>query len=424
MPDIKPFRALLYNPQKVRFDDVVAPPYDVISSQQQGELYQRNSHNVIRLIFGREENRYESAARFLERWKREDIIAADTASCLYVVSQRFALPSGTTVDRYGFIGACKLTEFGRGSVYPHERTHSKPKEDRLQLFQATHAMFSQVFGIYADPEKHIDRHLEDVMMTPPYAEANFEGVHNRLWRIDDRRIIFAIEDQIQRQRVFVADGHHRYETALLYCNSRRLKNPQHTGKEAYNFVPMFFANMSNPGLVVFPTHRLVYGLAHFNPSRLLMDLQQYFQLTSYDSLKQLSEALSGEKEHAFGLLLSDVPKFSLLRLKDSRFVERLGISAILASLDVTILHTLILKNILRLSDEDQEIKRYLDYEKDSSRTSEAVRSGKAQAAFLMNPTRIEHIRAVSEAGLVMPQKSTYFYPKLLSGLVMYSFLDE
>ncbi len=421
MPDIKSFPALLYNPRKVALDEVVAPPYDVISARQQDELHQRSPYNVIRLILGLGENRYENAARDLERWIRERVVVADSRPSLYAVSQRFALPGGTMVERYGFIGACKLTEFGKGSIYPHERTHSKPKEDRLQLFQATHTMFSQIFAMYADPEGRIDRHLEVVMNNPPIGEADFEGIRNRLWRIDDQRIAFAIEEHIHRQRVFVADGHHRYETALMYCNSRRMQNPNHTGKEAYNFVPMFFANMNNPGLVVLPTHRLIHSLPEFNGTRFLADLRGLFDVTSFEYFEQLSQALSEETEHAFGLVLPEIHMFSVLRLKDSRALEKMGVPTILAQLDVTILHALVLKDILHLSDEDEEQKTFLDYEKDVSLAAEAVRSGRVQAAILMNPTRVEQVRAVAEAGYVLPQKSTYFYPKLLSGLVMYSF---
>jgi len=423
MPDIKPFRALLYNPEKVVLDDVVAPPYDVITPLQQDELYRRSPYNVIRLILGREENRYDCAAQKLDRWMRERVVVVDDRPALFAASQRCTLPGGKIVDRFGFIAACKLTEFDKGSVYPHEQTMSKPKEDRLRLFQATHAMFSQIFSIYADPERYIDRKLEVVMNDPPLDETTLDGVHHRLWKIEDQRTILDIEDHIRRQRVFVADGHHRYETALLYCNERRLQNPGHTGKEAYNFVPMFFANMSNPGLVVLPTHRLVHSLPTFDVSRFLAELGRSFQSTLFASLEQLSEALAKEQGCAFGLVLAGTPMFTLIRLKDARALERKGLPAILAQLDVTILHTLILKDILHVSDEDQVKKLYLEYEKDPLRLSEAVREGKAQAGFLMNPTRVEQIRMVAEAGFVMPQKSTYFYPKLLSGLVMYSFQD-
>ena len=423
MPEIKPFPALRYNAKKVQLDEVVAPPYDVISEQQQDELYRRNPYNVIRLVLGREDNRYASAVSSLEEWKKQQLIISDSSPALYVLSQRYSLAGGETIDRYGFIAGCRLAEFGKAGVYAHEKTHSKPKEDRFQLFRATGAMFSQIFSIYSDPGKQIDRLLEQTMQGPALAEVMFEGIHNRLWRIDDLSSVVSIQQYLNQQNVFVADGHHRYETALAYSTLRRSQNPHHSGNEAYNFVPMFFTNMNNGGLVVLPTHRVLHDSIDFDAVKFIEKLQQYFHCASFESLALLSEALTKEKQCAFGVVLSG-NSYSLLRVKNLHWYEGMGVPPILAQLDVTLLHALVFKHVLRISEDDQDSKRFLGYEKDAQQAVDLVQHGKAQAAFLLNPTRIDQVRTIAEAGLVMPQKSTYFYPKLLSGLVMYSFLDQ
>ncbi len=422
MPEIKPFRGILYNPQKVNMNDAVAPPYDVISPELQNTLYNRSPYNIVRLILGREENRYISASNYFEEWKRERILETDQANSLYLLSQQFTLPDGKRYDRRGFIAACKLEEYGKGSIFPHEKTYSKPKEDRLHLFQSTHAMFSQIFGLYSDPKHILDQYLKK--NSAPDIETEFEGVQQKVWRINDSLAVAAIAEFIRHQKILVADGHHRYETALLYRDSQRLKNPSHTGKEPYNFVPMFFANMHDPGLVILPTHRLLHDVGDFNQSDFLDALNKYFHLDVQASEEELLHNLAAKKRGAFGLIFPNLPQYVLVWLRKKTSLKEHNISDINASLDVGILHSFLFWEILHLPEEEQAKGKHIAYEKDAQHAIDAVKNGKAQMAFILNPTLIEQVKAVAEAGFTMPQKSTYFYPKLLSGLVTYSFAQE
>ena len=423
MPEIKPFRALRYDPARVKLSEVVAPPYDVISKERRSELYDLNPYNVVRLILGREKDPYASAARAYEEWKLEGIVAREEEPAIYLLKQEFQSGATSTFTRRGFIAACRLEEFGKGSIYPHELTLSGPKEDRLRLLESVHAMFSQIFALYSDPKHELDRHFDEEMRKPPVASAEFDGVRNSLWVARENGLVLALAGFLKGQRVLVADGHHRYETALNYSHSLRLKNPGHSGTEPYNFVPMYFTNMNDPALVILPTHRVVHGVGDFNTDDFLEKLKAYFNVEPEDSLEELAQSLSRKREGAFGLIVQGTPGFALLSYKKQGVPGMADAPALLARLDVSILHSVVMEKILGITKEEQEKKIHLNYEQDPGQAVRLVRQGKAQAAFLLNPTRIEQLRAIAEAGFTMPQKSTYFYPKLLSGLVTYSFLE-
>lgn len=433
MLDIKPFCGILYNPARAHLADVVAPPYDVISPQQQAELYDASQFNVVRLDFGREKDRYTSAARYFAQWRKEQILIQGEAPSMYVLIQSFASGEGKMLERCGFIALCRLEEFGSGTILPHEKTLSKPKEDRFRLLQATHAHFSQIFVLYADQEHLIDAILEKARHTAAALDVTFEGVRNRLWKLHDWAEIERLQDMMRTKKILVADGHHRYETALQHRDMMRKNNPKRTGDELYNFITMYFTNMHDEGLVILPTHRLLHSLSNFNQSEFLQKLELYFRLAPQSTLDQLVKNLlgihplgKGRKRWAFGVILPHAPQYVLVWLDDLTNVRSQTNSTIVdvvRELDVTILHKLVFEKLLGISPEAQEQKRNLDYVKDIDGALHAVQEGKAQAAFLMNPTLIEQVRAVAEAGYTMPQKSTYFYPKLLSGLVIYS-IDE
>ncbi|MBI3189115.1 MAG: DUF1015 domain-containing protein [Ignavibacteriales bacterium] len=422
MPELQSFNAILYNTKKINLSEVVAPPYDVISLQQQDELYKRSTYNVVRLILGREGDRYKSALRHFTQWREENILSVDDEPALYVLTQTYMLPDGKQVTRRGFIAACRLEEPGKGTIFPHEKTLSKPKEDRLKLFQATETMFSQIFSIYSDPNNELKDALFGITSSRANYEVEFENVLNRVWRLTDATNIQAITDYFRTNNVLIADGHHRYETAFNYMNVRKEQNSDHTGKEAYNFVPMFFTNMNDPGLIILPTHRVVHSVPDFDISSFMQKLEQYFHVTIYSNQNQILKNLPLRK-HNFGMILPTALGFILLELKSFSFIKELQIPEPVGRLDVTILHSLILKQILGISLEAQEQKLNLDYEKDSQQAIDAVRDGRAQIAFILNPTPIEQVHEVAVAGYTLPQKSTYFYPKLLSGLVSYSFSD-
>ena len=426
MPEIRPFRGILYNPARVNLAGVVAPPYDVISSEQQNELYKASPHNVVRLILGREQDRYSSAARFYEHWRNEEILIRDEVPSIYLLVQDFVIPDGTARERCGFIARCKLEDLGKGSILPHEKTLAKPKEDRFRLFQATHANFSQVFGLYADRQYTLKSYFDTARKSRPHLDVAFEGVRNRVWRIPDENTIAAVQHFMVQSIIFLADGHHRYETALDYRGSMQLSNPRHTGEEPYNFIMMYFTNFHDEGLVILPTHRILHSLQNFNITTFLDRLKKDFCCEVQSNAEELHVKLRRHERYAFGVIVSSAPQYNLCWLKNPSQVSTLlnsSMPEVVQRLDVTIMHSFILEKILGISKEAQEQKRNLDYVKDAHEAIAAVKAGKAQAAFLMNPTPVEEVRAVAEAGCTMPQKSTYFYPKLLSGLIMNS-LDE
>jgi uncharacterized protein (DUF1015 family) len=421
MPEIIPFRAVRYNQGLIHLDEVVAPPYDVISPEQQQMLYERNPHNVVRLILGREEDRYGAAAKHLEEWMGQSILTRDEKPALYVLWQTFDVGKSKSVTRKGFIALCRLEEFDARVILPHEKTLAEPREDRFKLFKATNSNFSQVFSLYSDPEHEIDLVLNGLTNSPPAADVVFEDVQSRLWEIRDADAIRRIQHLMQSKQALIADGHHRYETALAYRDFKRSQNPNYNGRELYNYVMMFFTNVDDHGLVIFPTHRVVHSLEPFNPKSFLQKLEKNFLLREYNDRESLITALSASPVRSFGLTMRGVQGLHLLTLKPTVSVNDLVADDLpreVKGLDVTVLHAAVLRDILGISYEAQEKKRNLDYVREASEACQMVNNGQAQLAVLMNATRIEQVRSVAKAGHTMPQKSTYFYPKLLSGLVL------
>ncbi len=426
MPDIRPFRGILYNPAKVNLADVVAPPYDVISPEEQNRLYAASRYNVIRLILGREADRYASAAQYYRQWRSGQVLIRDEVPSFYLLVQDFQTSDRGTMERSGFISRCKLEDVGKGSIHPHEKTLAKPKEDRFRLFQATHANFSQVFGLYADPHDSLKSDFDMARTAQPHLDVTFGGVRNRVWRIQGETTVAALRKRMAEKSVLLADGHHRYETALIFRDAMQLNNPRHTGDEPYNFIMMYFTNLHDGGLVVLPTHRILHSLPHFDVREFLPRLKGDFHCEVQSDSGALLAKLRGHGRFAFGIVVPSDRQYHLCWLKDPSAVSMSMNSSMpeaVKSLDVTILHSLIFEKILGISKQAQEQKRNLDYAKDAHEAIAFVNSQKAQAAFLMNPTPIEQVRAVAESGCTMPQKSTYFYPKLLSGLIINS-LDE
>ncbi len=420
MPIIKPFRALRYNASHVALTDVVAPPYDVISPEQQNRLYAKHPENVIRLILGRESDRYAAAAESLKQWQQERVLVRDERPAIYWLHQTFAGPSGTPITRRGFIALCRLEEFEKRIVLPHEKTLSKAKEDRFKLFQATNSNFSQVFSLYWDSEKRITSAMNGTMHKPPTMEVTYEEVENKMWRVDDPTIVNDVVRIMSDKQVLIADGHHRYETGLAYRDLMKSKNPNHTGHELYNYIMMFFCNLEDEGLVIYPTHRIVHSLASFDRESFLKKLETSFVIRDMNSLGNLQAALATASSRSFGMVFKNDQKFWMASLKPTLKAAQVvpdDIPVEVKELDVALLHTVVLRDILGISAEAQEKKLNLDYVKVADEAVAAVREGKAQLSFILNATRLDEIRSAARAGHVMPQKSTYFYPKLLSGLV-------
>lgn len=421
MAEIIPFRGVRYNQHKVDMHDVVAPPYDVIPPELQTKLYDRSPYNVVRLILGREEDRYAAAAKAAAQWVKESILVRDADPAMYVLHQEFQGKTGNPVVRRGFVALCKLEPFDKKVVLPHERTHSGPREDRLKLFQSTESNFSQIFSFYSDPGQSVDVMLNGIGKSTPDIDVSYEDVQNRLWNVSDKSLIRNIQKALADKQVFIADGHHRYETALAYQEWRRSKNKNHTGKELYNYVMMFLTNVDGEGLAIYPTHRVVHSLSSFNRSRFLESAKRFFIVREYKDEESVTAALQSSPVPSFGVLMAGDPVIYFLSLSPAvrpEDVVRDPVPPEVKQLDVTILHSVVLRDLLGISNEAQEQKTNLEYVRDEAEAYQSVMKGHAQLAFVMNATKIHQVRSVARKGATMPQKSTYFYPKLVSGLVM------
>jgi uncharacterized protein (DUF1015 family) len=433
MAQIVPFRGIRYDPAKISdLSLVIAPPYDVIAPAYQDVLHQRHPFNVVRLILGEEHvgddarsNWYQRAAHYWEQWQR-GVLVRDEKPAIYIYDQTFETPDGATRTRRGLVCAVRLEDFRSGVVRPHERTLAAPKADRLRLFRACHANFSSIFSLYDDPQHTIASLLAPHALHAPHAEATSDDhVHHRLWKVDDTATIQAVQAAFADKPLFIADGHHRYETALTYRDEQRAQSSRWTGDEPANFVMMTLVNVHDPGLVVLPYHRLIANL----PAETLSDfgerLGAFFDVLPVSDAQSLMPALRRVPEkHIFGCYEQDEPV--LLALHDDAPYRSLldeTRSPAFNELDVTLLHALVIENLLGITPEQLVSSRYVSYTSDDQQAIAAVDTGKAELALLLRPTRIEQVLAVANAGDQMPQKSTYFYPKVITGMVMRSLED-
>lgn len=424
MATIRPFKAIYYNQKITDLSKVVAPPYDVIDRKLQEELYRNSPYNIVRLDLNRESDPYLSAARELETMLKQNILLVDDNECIYPYFQTFHEIEGREVTRRGFVAWIKLEPFESGVVLPHERTLSKPKEDRLKLMLSTNATFSQIFGLYSDKEMKAEAIYESLRHSQPFLSAEYDGVKNVIYRLKDESIISIFKELMSNHQVYIADGHHRYETALEYQKIMKSKNPSHTGNEPYNFIMMYFTNIFDSGLVVYPTHRIVHSLEHFNKNEFINKVSEVFELQSIGSIEELATGLKYAHEYSFGLVLPKKEYYLMTTHKDKNVMKVIkeDLPAPVKKLDVTLLHDYVLDQVLGISKAAQERKLNINYTIERLEVDEAVQSGNAQLGFLLNPTRVQQVQEVAQAHAVMPQKSTYFYPKLLSGILNSKFI--
>lgn len=437
MAKLFPFRGIIYNNAKgkiPRLDKVFAPPYDVISPEEQEAFYEQHDFNCIRLILGKEfpqdneyNNRYVRAAAFLDGWLRHRILIQDEKPAFYAYEQRFSA-QGKHFVRLGFIGLLRLEEFGSGKVYPHEETYPRAKLDRLLLMRATSGNMESIFGLYSDEKQKVAKTLRSFLKRKPLFEVtDKDKVVHRLWRVDRKPALAKIMKEMKDKAVFIADGHHRYEAAIRYRNEMRSKNTKFSEDESYNHIMMYFTSLEDKGLVVLPIHRAIHNLAYFDLEKTLLDLEHFFEVVPYKAtkktqanvLKKLMRDLA-KKEHSFGLYLGRQRLYRLV-LKDEKVVEEMVAEEkpkAWKKLDVTILQNVIFDRLLGIADQTAD---KITYTKDESEAVALVDEQGYQAAFLLNPTKLEEITAIASKLEKMPQKSTYFYPKLLSGLVMNRF---
>jgi len=436
---IYPFRAWRYNPSTVRLDDVVTQPYDKISPSMQQAYYQRSPYNLVRIILGlpelfdaeRGESVYTRAGRDFRAWREQGVLVQEKDPCIFAYSQRFQVPGTETVkERRGFIALGKLHDYSEQVVFRHEQTLSKPKNDRLNLLKATRAHFGQIFMLYSDPAGSVERILYDES-SPAEAEVTDEyGVLHRVWRIADPAAINMLSTAMADKKLIIADGHHRYETALNYSKehaapapARTESNPSHLPQPAYPeaAVMMTFVNMDSDGLVILPTHRVVHSLAGFEPSAFARAAEEFFTVEALHAADSFSymETLGKQQGTAFvavtcagAFLLRSKPEAVAAALADLPERQR--------NLDLSHLHSIVLDRLLGLDAEKVREQTNLRYLRDAGEAVEQVRRGEADVVFLTNPVTMEQLREVAFAGDVMPQKSTDFFPKLLSGLAIYA----
>jgi len=426
MANLKAFRGITYNQTQVKIGHVIAPPYDVISPTYQSELYEKDSYNVIRLILGKEANWHAEAAKCFKEWQEKNVLVRETVPTIYYLIQEFKI-DGVPHTRSGFIALCELVEFNKGIVLPHEKTLSKPKADRFELMKNCNASFEQIFTMYIDKRKLIDKELGDITLHTPLCDITFEGIRNIIWKLQDQRKIANIIELMREKQLYIADGHHRYETGILYQEFRKESEPNYTGKEPYNYIPMYMCNIEDPGLVILPTHRAIFGLENFSYAEFKNKIQENFSWVEFKDRNSAIKALKSHDMHSYIIKFQEKEEFVLIKLNDDSIIDKLipeHLSKRVKNLDVTLLHSYILEKILGISKEAQAQKLNLDYEKDVNSVLELLKDKKYQLAFIINASKISDIVNISDEGNVMPQKSTYFYPKLYSGFIFNSFDED
>jgi len=453
---IIPFKGLRYNPEKIEdMSKVVTPPYDVIDAAAQDRYYKLHPYNIIRLEYGKihpedneDSNRYTRAAADFDKWLKENILMPEARPAIYLYEQEFTA-AGERKIRSGFICGVRLEPYEKGIVLPHEETLPKHKADRLELMRACRANFSPVFSLYADKEKKVDSALREAVKgkNPDVSFTDETGEAHRMWVITDTAVTGRVQQAMAGKRIFIADGHHRYETALAYkkeqesggrnsCeNGSAASSPSQTagdgpcsppGNEpAYNYIMMTLVNLYDPGLVVLPTHRLINNVPGLDKARLIEQLKENFTVSAYDLAPDRSNfqellRLMAERRHVFGLYAGG-NKFYLLSLKNEDNLPHMmppEKSPAWQRLDVAVLHTLIIEKHLGIGGELRAKAEHITYTREEDSALAAVDAGEYQLAFFLNPTLVEEVTEVAGNGEKMPQKSTFFYPKLITGLVI------
>ena len=429
MADIQPFRALRYDLQRVSASQVVTQPYDKITPAMQERYYAASPYNLVRIILGRREpdsaddNVYTRAAVCASQWRGEGILRQDSSPSIYTYSQTFTAPSGANFERRGFIALGRVEDYSAKVVFRHEQTLSKPKADRLDLLRATRAHYEQLFLLYEDSGEIAS--LLATQQPPTIDVADEYGVAHRVWQISDPGVIESVQEKMRDKKLVIADGHHRYETALNYRNECRTATGTASNPQApHEFVMMTFVNMNDPGLLVLPTHRVVHSLGSFSADEFQNSSRAFFAVEEIDSAIDAirATALLREKGRAGTALLAITANRAFVlnspMAAGAQFMQ--GLSPRKQALDVVQLHKCLLEGVLKLSEESIRNQQNLSYLREAAEALAQVRKGAANIAFLMNPCPVAQVRDVAFAGEVMPQKSTDFYPKLLSGLTTYA----
>ncbi len=409
--EIQPIEALVYNTDKVEIKDVIAPPYDVIDEKYQNDLYKRSKYNIVRLILNKGDNKYEDAKNDFNNWKDKEILIKTKKPSIFYLIQQYKNEKGKLIERKGFIARNKIEDFSTKKVLPHEYTMGGPKQDRLNLVSATKAFFSQIFMVYRDDKQIIEKEiLPKYLAKTPFVDVCDDlNVRNIVYIIDDESDIKLIQETLEDKTLLIADGHHRYETSMNYSKL-------HKENEKAKYVMSYFTNAKDENLVIYPTHRVIEK--SIEPDKILNAVKKYYDIDKYNSKEEFLEKIEQEnkKQITTGLILKNSNDFYVLKLKEG-IKETIQAPKELQNIDLVALHELILKKELDFSQDELMAQKGIKYEKRESIAFDAINKG-ASAVFIMAYPKMDDILNVSNAGLRMPQKSTYFYPKLLSGLVI------
>lgn len=445
MARIFPFRALRYNPLQVRLEDVVTQPYDKITPAMQQAYYQRSPYNLVRIILGLPElfdgqgaqDVYRRAAEDFAAWRREGVLSQESEPCIYAYSQTFRVPGAGTgeealCERRGLIALGELYDYADGVVFRHEQTLAKPKSDRLNLLRATHAHFGQIFMLYSDPGQTADRLLFGSGAAPDIEVTDEYDVVHRVWRVSDPATINLVTTALKDKKLIIADGHHRYETALQYARERAPESggvpmERAAGTAMQPVYPeaaamMTFVNMDQPGLVILPTHRVVHGLKGFDAAKFVESVRPYFAVEAMvesDSAGMMAR-LRGEAGTTAFVAVTAAGSFLLRARPGAADAVQGDVAERLRGLDTVQLHRLVLENALGITPGAVAQQSNLRYVRDAAEATALVQEREADVAFLMNAVTLDELREAAFAGEVLPQKSTDFYPKLLSGLTIYA----
>lgn len=423
MAEIKPFRGMRYNTFLAgKIGELCCPPYDIISEEERLGYIAENEYNVIRLELPKEgEDVYKTAGEVLDMWRNTGVLVHEIKPAVYIYEEEFnAYNKRSSVK--GIIVRVKVEEFSKGVILPHEFTLSKAKADRFNLMKATNCNFSQIYALYMDEEhttlKTIDR-LSD--RKPDQKFTDSDHVTHKLWIITDEKVIEKLVNDFADRKLYIADGHHRYETALNYRNYCRENGISKEG-DPQDYQMMYLVDMQHPGLVVFPTHRMVRDLESFDKDEVLKGCEEYFDIKKFTSVGNINSELAKQYKQgkkAFGFYCGK-GEWYLLVLKDIEVMAKVlpDLSEASQQLDVSVLHSLILEKTMGIDKENMANQINLTYTKFFEEAIMKVDKGEFQCSFILNPTRVTEIRDVAAAGEKMPQKSTYFYPKMITGMVM------
>ncbi len=438
MAIIAPFKGLTYNFHKIHdFSSLVAPPYDVISGEEQEAYYQANPHNVIRLILGKQktgdsdwDNRYTRSAECLKRWESEGILGRANQPCIYIISMKYDPGNGDIQrSRWGVITLVRIEDHGTGVILPHERTFSAHRDDRLKLMRACKAQLSPIFGLYEDPENTILKTCKTATDPPPQIAFDLEdGTKYQMWILQNLSLFKQIAGPMLKRPIFIADGHHRYETSRNFRNIMRARYGRRPANRSYEYVMMYLSNMSDEGVTILPSHRLIKNAPNFQIEPFLEKVGSKFNIEEFPfsgtNILEVCTALKKRLEEAGRLntvivfYLHKTDRFYYFTLKPEAR-EQMGddLHHSLKKLDVLALSRFILQGVFGFSREDLDNDEIFHYQSSMRKAILQVESGDCQIAFLLNPTKMEQVKEIASNSLIMPRKSTYFYPKIITGLV-------